>query len=116
MIERKNNGGFKFLSIIKIKKLTRNRLNIKNKTKGEVKEVTFKQIGDLKCNVLTINKVCFKIQGSKLWEYLPRVSTIGHMQSLVKDMVKLRLTTGLKFKRRGYKSIGLSVPDVITTD
>jgi hypothetical protein len=40
---------------------------------------------------------------------------MGHMQSLVKDIVKLLLITGLKFKRRGYKSIGLRVPEVMTT-
>jgi hypothetical protein len=34
-------------------------------------------------------------------QYLPRVNTMGHMQSLVKDIVKLLLITGLKFKRRG---------------
>lgn len=48
--------------------------------------------------------------------HLPRVRTIGHIHSLVKDIVKLRLTTGLKFRRRGYRSIGLRVPEVITTD
>ena len=37
------------------------------------------------------------------------------MHSLVKDIVKLRLTTGLKLRRRGYRSIGLRVPEVITT-
>jgi hypothetical protein len=40
---------------------------------------------------------------------------MGHMQSLVKDIVKLLLITGLKFKRRGYRSIGLRVPEVMTT-
>lgn len=33
--------------------------------------------------------------------YLPRVRTIGQMQSLVKDILKLRLTTGWKLRRRG---------------
>jgi hypothetical protein len=40
---------------------------------------------------------------------------MGQIQSLVKDIVKLLLITGLKFKRRGYRSIGLRVPEVITT-
>lgn len=46
---------------------------------------------------------------------LPRVRIIGHKQSRVRLISKLREITGLKLSKRGYKSIGLSVPDVITT-
>lgn len=48
--------------------------------------------------------------------HLPRVRTMGHRQSLVRDIAKLWIITGLKFRSFGYRSIGLSVPDVITTD
>ena len=46
----------------------------------------------------------------------PRVTTIGHRQSRVSDIVSERATTGVKPNSFGYRSMGLSVPLVITTD
>ena len=39
-----------------------------------------------------------------------------NITSLVKDIVKVCEITGLKFSRRGYRSIGQRVLDVIITD
>ena len=41
---------------------------------------------------------------------------LNNKRSLVKDIVKVCEITGLKFNRRGYRSIGLRVPDVIIID
>lgn len=46
---------------------------------------------------------------------VPRVSTTGHKQSLVRVMFKLAMLTGWKSRMRGYRLRGDSVPLVMTT-
>jgi len=45
----------------------------------------------------------------------PRVSTTGHRQSRVSVMLRDASATGWKLRIRGYRSMGLSVPLVMTT-
>ena len=42
-------------------------------------------------------------------------SNMLNITSLFKDIVKVCEITGLKFSRRGYRSIGMRDPDVIIT-
>ena len=90
-------------------------LTWQHKKVGKSDGYTDKVVSTLRRTFLYVRQTKEDKHEGRLPTYLPLVRTMGQRQSLVSVIVKLLEMTGWKFRRRGYRSNGLNVPDVITT-